>query len=627
MYTGQTYQLPLQDGWSANTNHDATILSNLDNINLHNGGCQPRGGTDLVSTTSTHAIKGIKQYIPEDGNLLGFYVTGNGDHIIDELGNHLVTGGSAVITCNANGDIHKNYSDVLKSGLTANSKYSIEQFYGKVYIANGNDVPQVYDKQFDYTYDFGTPPACTATLGSGAGNVDNGTHYYKITFLSTGDKESTLGVVSAVVTVVDKSANGKVELTNIPISENTSCTKRRIYRTKAGGTTYFHLYEITNNTTTVFTDNVADSSLPVSGVTTPTTNLAFCPTDWQSAWPKYFMKHSRGNQTRLCAFGCEDYPNRFYMAANGEPDFSDATVTVINMLDNRITGATEFGQSIIMFSDTDPYILDDSDATVSNWGLQKATWSGGTANHNLIVKTPTDVLVVNPDMNIYSIVTTQKYGDMEIGSISKPIYLQKWIKENIDTARMDAWFGFYDPDIRAVKFFITRIGDNEPRDCLVYFIDKPPDKAWSKHSYGISHNCHAVFQESEFDWKIYTGGNSGYTYRLESDTLLDVASIYQRSLKTSPLILDNPRNLKQFDKIWIVLKPQGTETLSVDVDIDNRALATQYIDVTAASDILQNYSVFVGAIGQREEVEIISNDGEDFFLSALLIDFKDLKSV
>jgi hypothetical protein len=71
-YVGQTYQLPLQDGWSANTNHDATIISNLDNINLHNGGCQPRGGTDLVSTTSTHAIKGIKQYIPEDGNLLGF---------------------------------------------------------------------------------------------------------------------------------------------------------------------------------------------------------------------------------------------------------------------------------------------------------------------------------------------------------------------------------------------------------------------------------------------------------------------------------------------------------------------------------------------------------------------------
>lgn len=108
-----------------------------------------------------------------------------------------------------------------------------------------------------------------ATLaGAGAGNVDNGVHSYKVTFV-TADGETSLSPGSVPVTVVDKTANGKVSLAAIPVSTSGFVTARKLYRTVAGGSTFKLLTTINDNTTTTYTDNTADASL---GATGPTTN-------------------------------------------------------------------------------------------------------------------------------------------------------------------------------------------------------------------------------------------------------------------------------------------------------------------------------------------------------------------
>lgn len=105
------------------------------------------------------------------------------------------------------------------------------------------------------------PTACTAALaGAGAGNVDNGTHSYKITFVNaTGETE--LGTASNTVTVADKTSDGQISLTSIPINSSSSVISRKIYRTAAGGSDYYLLDTIADNTTTTYTDNLADTSL------------------------------------------------------------------------------------------------------------------------------------------------------------------------------------------------------------------------------------------------------------------------------------------------------------------------------------------------------------------------------
>lgn len=107
------------------------------------------------------------------------------------------------------------------------------------------------------------PTVCTAALaGIGAGSVTNGVHLYKVTFV-TANGETELGyhVPSASVTVANNAVNGKVQLTNIALgAASDGVTARRIYRTWAGGSIYYLIATINDNTTTTYLDNATDSS-------------------------------------------------------------------------------------------------------------------------------------------------------------------------------------------------------------------------------------------------------------------------------------------------------------------------------------------------------------------------------
>jgi len=116
------------------------------------------------------------------------------------------------------------------------------------------------------------PGAPSVAIGSGAGNVDNGAHRYRVTFV-TADGETQGGDISDAVTVVDKTANGKIELSGIPLG-GSLVTARKIYRTTAGGSVYYLLATIANNTATTYTDNTSDASL---GAAVPSSNTTGDP--------------------------------------------------------------------------------------------------------------------------------------------------------------------------------------------------------------------------------------------------------------------------------------------------------------------------------------------------------------
>lgn len=125
--------------------------------------------------------------------------------------------------------------------------------------------------RLDETNQEPAPSAPTVALASPAapGNVDNGAHRYAVVF-RTADGATQLGVVSSAVTVADKTVNGQVTVTGIPIG-GALVTARDLYRTAAGGSTYMLLATIANNTATTYTDNIADASLGAGAPATNTT--------------------------------------------------------------------------------------------------------------------------------------------------------------------------------------------------------------------------------------------------------------------------------------------------------------------------------------------------------------------
>lgn len=104
--------------------------------------------------------------------------------------------------------------------------------------------------------------ACTDNLsGTGAGNVDNGSYTYVVSYVSLLG-ESGQGPASGGVTVTDKTVDGKVALTAIPTGP-AGTTARKIYRNN-GSSGYLLLTTISDNVTTTYTDNTAQASLGVA---------------------------------------------------------------------------------------------------------------------------------------------------------------------------------------------------------------------------------------------------------------------------------------------------------------------------------------------------------------------------
>lgn len=130
------------------------------------------------------------------------------------------------------------YSSVLFDRLSVNS--------------SGNLLFQATEK---------APGAATAALaGLGAGNVNSGTHSYKVTFVTAGG-ETDAGAVSGTVTTT--AGDGQVSLSAIPTG-STFVTSRKVYRTAAGNAVtgpWLLLATIADNTTTTYADNIADASL------------------------------------------------------------------------------------------------------------------------------------------------------------------------------------------------------------------------------------------------------------------------------------------------------------------------------------------------------------------------------
>lgn len=108
------------------------------------------------------------------------------------------------------------------------------------------------------------PAAPTVAINAVAGNL-TGTYTWKVTFVSA-NGESQGGITSSPLTITAQQAN----LTAIPLGP-TGTTQRKIYRVTAGGLdgTQKLVATIADNTTTTYTDNIADGAL---GVQTPVRN-------------------------------------------------------------------------------------------------------------------------------------------------------------------------------------------------------------------------------------------------------------------------------------------------------------------------------------------------------------------
>ena len=215
-----------------------------------------RDGTSLVGAqiADTYSILGLHQFILSSGtkHLLAV-VNGASVAAMNRLESGTWTGKTATL---AKDSKHRflTYLDVV-AVLDGTNKYASED--GDDWVSN-SDVP--------------TAPSGTES-GDG-GSVDAGDHYYKVSFVNPAG-ETLVGAVSGSVT---SDGSHAVDLTSVDLGVTDECTSRKIYRTKtdvASSGTYYLVGTLADNSTEVYQDTKADSSLGAASLTISTagTNL------------------------------------------------------------------------------------------------------------------------------------------------------------------------------------------------------------------------------------------------------------------------------------------------------------------------------------------------------------------
>ena len=119
-------------------------------------------------------------------------------------------------------------------------------------------------------------PTTLPTLAVGSAGVLTGSYYYATTFFVSGGAETD--TTNAMTTVVSPSAQ-QINITNIPVSADARVVGRKIYRTVNAAVDpngelqrqFYLVATINDNTTTTYTDNIADGSL---GAIIPSINVA-----------------------------------------------------------------------------------------------------------------------------------------------------------------------------------------------------------------------------------------------------------------------------------------------------------------------------------------------------------------
>jgi hypothetical protein len=116
----------------------------------------------------------------------------------------------------------------------------------------------------------------SVSLISSSGNLSNGYYQYQVTAVDQNGGETDFGLLQtpASVTVVNHTSAGQITVTipvfslpggfsnEVPATGAVQVKSLNIYRTKAGGNTFYYLTTVPNGTTS-YVDNIADGSISV----------------------------------------------------------------------------------------------------------------------------------------------------------------------------------------------------------------------------------------------------------------------------------------------------------------------------------------------------------------------------
>ncbi len=329
---------------------------------------------------------------------------------------------------------------------------------------------------------------------SGSGDL-TGIYSYKVIYVSKYGQYSNTGPKSVNVTAA---SSAQIDLTRIPVSSDSQVVARRIYRTVGNGSVWLFLDEILDNTSTTYTDTVADGSL--SNETPP---QAGDYADDNATPPKCGIV--KAWKKTIFMAGDPQNPYTLYYSEDDEGE----SFPLINALelDEKITGIYESYSGLVIETETGKWQLI---GTNPDFSLDKIIHGVGCVGRRACGTARTVGYSVDRDgMRIFDLSETKK--------ISEPIRDK------------------YDDDLNKTNIELVHAVHLRSRNCILqfnpdasgnytsiwsyqYVMDAVEAGYWSTIVTPTAANLNFLdaeeIEDSNGTFKLYAGGDDGMLYHL-----------------------------------------------------------------------------------------------------------------
>ena len=500
-------------GGGRNTKDSNTLIDDTEAVDIENFDFEERGALKKVpGSTKLNSVAMLLTYNDSTKTYNQSTVTYGGltDDPVNTLFEAIKSDGTSHLLAFCGTGIYVSTDggstfSLLKSGFTTNLKWSCYTYADNVIMVNGTDTNQMYD--FTSVRDQGlTDPTTAPSVATGAAGNLTGNYYYKVSFIYSGS-ESNVGIASSVVAP----SSEKVSLTSIPTG-GTGCTQRKLYRTKTGGTVYYELHTIDDNTTTAYTDDDVDALL--SWKTAPTNNTAppiakfvtekderiiYIKPDSSDFYYSELYKPELSKGTSYRTVGADD-GGILMGAAMYEGDMFFYKAKKITDTD----GTYYTGHKTYQLSGTDP------DPETGNWTLTIANNAVGGIAFDTVDYSVEEVISLDNE-GLYSLQRNRLLSTIVVDTIALSNKIEP------DFGKFNKYY-LHNASGRVFnhKYYLAVPGEGRTTNSEVHVLDfravRTPEgytSAWTKIR-GFTANCFEVFRNS-----LIYGGDAGFVYKID----------------------------------------------------------------------------------------------------------------
>src|SRR3990167_2365805 len=378
----------------------------------------------------------------------------------------------------------------IKASLTGGGLWNFTSLVDIAIMSDGVNKPQKFDGTICKDLEV-VAPTIAPSVALGIAGAMTGDYQYRITFLSAKGAETNGGPTSAIIVTT----SDKVDLSNIELG-GLDVIKRKIYRTTAGGSVFYLLVTINDNTTTIYTDNTIDSALgtdlcPETHDTPPTDGK------FPTVYKEFLFMIDPTYPTRVY-FSHQSLPEIFYTAEG------TGYYLIVGLNDGQdVIGMRAMRDMIYIFKDYSTFPIsgsspDDFRATVQPVSGSKGLFHRSIANIDL---GSGDILVGLTRDGLYAF---DGYSYKNIGVQPESGINISTFFSGLDQAQLHRATGWNDVENKRYICYVRESGSAYNNKAIV----------WDYHYNSIS--IDTVLGNAIAYWSnnIFFGGNDGILYNV-----------------------------------------------------------------------------------------------------------------